>query len=105
MIWSDILSTHLHKLVDALVTEPEVYLYEQLQQKLVERTTLENYKQVIQFMLQHENTSELDLSMYILDISAINPPGLLVTIDSLLEQFTDQDAIEDLEDARKNISG
>lgn len=93
----------LEKMVEALVTESDVVMYESMQKKLIQETTESNYQEVIAMMQDHAMTSQLDLSMYIREISEKNYDGLKVIILSLLEDFTDQDAIDDLEQALKQF--
>ena len=86
-----------------MLTEREVFLYEQLQDKLIEETTEQNYLGIIMSMQAHENVSALDVSMYIAEISSRKYSGLKEIILPLLEKETDVDVIEDLEIALKNL--
>ena len=95
----------LQNLIDYYLTTRNVYGAEDALEKLVELTTKDNYLKIINYIDTHEsNKHELDLSMYIVEIANKEYQDLIPIINTKLKIFTDNDAVEDLEDALKKIN-
>lgn len=90
-------------LVKFYLTTKEVVSFETALDKMATLTTLDNYLKVIDFIDCYPNSTELDLSMYINEISSPEFIGLKKIIEDKLKEFEDIDAIHDLEMALKKI--
>lgn len=95
----------LENLIDHYLTTRNVYGAEDALEKMVALTTKENYLKIINY-IENKNVKkhELDLSMYIVEIARKEYQDLIPIINSKLEKYSDNDAIEDLENALKKIS-
>lgn len=87
----------LDDLIETYVNSRVVFILELALEKLIDYTNPYNYESTIRSIQDHPNSSELDLSMYILEIANPQYSSLTRIIQSLLETFNDKNAIEDLE--------
>lgn len=95
----------IKKLIDFYLTTEHVYSFEAALEKLVSYTNTENYMDITNYILDHTvKVSELDISMYIVEIANKYTVHLLPIITEKLESFTDKDAIEDLQEASNRIT-
>ena len=90
-------------LVKFYLTTKEVVSFETALDKMATLTTVDNYLKVIDYIERFPGSTELDLSMYINEISSLEFVGLEIIIEDKLMQFEDIDAIHDLEMALKKI--
>lgn len=94
----------LKSLIDYYLTSRNVYGVEDALKKMVEHTTKENYLFIIDHIEKKEvKKHDLDLSMYIVEIACKEYQELIPIIKNKLNVYTDNDAIEDLENALKKI--
>jgi hypothetical protein len=92
-------------IIDYYLTSRNVYGTEDALNKMVELTTKENHLQIIDY-IEDKNVKkhELDLSMYLVEIACKEYQELIPIISNKLNQYTDKDAIEDLENALLKIN-
>ena len=86
-------------LIDLYLTSKYVERFELVLEKLAIKTRQENYMYIINKIDADPNSSELDLSLYINEISNINYSELEDFIYSKFALFEDSDAIEGLQEA------
>ncbi|MFN1836295.1 hypothetical protein AB2B38_013625 [Balneola sp. MJW-20] len=98
------MTTDLQQLVRDYVHARNDYMHNVLLEKLVEITKEQNFRQILQLMQSYEITDELDISLYLSEITINDYKGLKNLTQSFLDSFEDPDAIEDLEMAIKNLS-
>ena len=99
------MTKEIKSLIDFYLTTEVVVNFEDALDKLVSLTTKDNYLQIIDYIENCDaKTSELDLSMYIVEIANKEYQELIPIINSKLNKFIDKDAIEDLEVALKKIN-
>ncbi|NVK53010.1 MAG: hypothetical protein HWD85_08750 [Flavobacteriaceae bacterium] len=95
----------IENLIDHYLTTRNVYGAEDALEKMVELTTRENYLHIINYIENKDvKKHELDLSMYIVEIACKEYQDLIPIINSKLKEYSDNDAIEDLENALKKIN-
>lgn len=98
------IDTKIQNLIDYYLTTRNIYGAEDALEKMVELTTKENYLQIINYIENKDvKKHELDLSMYLVEIACKEYQDLIPIINSKLETYSDNDAIEDLENALKKI--
>ena len=95
----------IKKLIDYYLTSRNVYGAEDALEKMVDLTTKENYFLIIDYIEKKEvKKHELDLSMYIVEIACKDYTKLTPIINNKLKEYSDKDAIEDLENALIKIN-
>lgn len=95
----------LENLIDYYLTTRNVYGAEDALEKMVALTTKENYLEIVKYIENKDvKKHELDLSMYLVEIACKEYQDLIPIINSKLEKYSDNDAIEDLENALKKIN-
>lgn len=93
------------QLIDYYLTTRYVYGIEEALKKLVDLTTKENYLQITKYIAdKNVKKSELNLSMFIVEIACKDYQELIPIINNNLKIFKDKDAIEDLEEALQKIN-
>ena len=89
----------INELIDLYLSSRYVDKFELVLEKMVGLTTSENYMYIIDKIDSDSNSTELDLSLYINEISNPNYINLEDFIYSKFWLFKDSDAIEDLREA------
>ncbi|PHR69403.1 MAG: hypothetical protein COA67_10545 [Lutibacter sp.] len=93
----------MDKLINYYMTKTSVDLTEIALERLVYMTNASNYLLIISKIENFPNVSELDLSMYIVEIAQPNYINLITLIHQKLITFKDIDAIDDLNSALQKI--
>jgi hypothetical protein len=91
--------TDIDELIKLYLNSSDPSIYEELLLLLAAKTNEYNYLSIVEFMENQPNCSELDLAMYILEISCPEFIKLIPAINEKLLVFKDKDAMEDLVEA------
>lgn len=90
----------LKELINYYVTTKNVYGVEDCFDTIVNLTTNDNFKQIINLIDKHpEKKLETELTIYINEIAGKNLMGLEQIINKKIKIVTNKDAMEDLEEA------
>lgn len=89
----------IDELIELYLTSKYVEKFELVLEKLVSLTTTRNYNYIISKIDNEPNSTELDLSLYINEISNPKYSDLEGFINSKLSLFKNLDAIEELQEA------
>lgn len=73
-------------------------------EKIATQTNESNYMENINILIDHPNSSELEVALYISEIASPEFKELNGVIKTLLKTYKDQDSIEELEEALQIIS-
>ena len=94
---------NISNLIDFYLTTKEVYSFEQVLDDLVNFTNQENYLQVISKLEKHQYSTEVETSIYLIEISKKSFIGLKEIIKIKQKNYTNKTALKYLEEALMNI--
>ena len=93
----------MKNIISSYTSERDPTSREVLFDLLVEKTTDENYLEVLKILESEEGVLELEISMVIEAIATPNRKDIIPIIKKMLAVSTDEDVLEDLNDALKKI--
>ena len=88
-------------LIVAYVSDRDVYTVEKALDALVGRTTPENFIEISESMRSSADFQEMDLVLYLEELTDIHASDLTDYIEALIRIFEDPKAIEELEAIQK----
>lgn len=94
----------IQKIILAYCTSRDVYTAERALDELVERTTPQNFLNIIQQIEETPGAIEFDATIYMLELIAEKQYDLTNLIHQKLQQYTTQNALDDLKEGLTLIS-
>ena len=94
----------IKKLVFDYLNTKDVYSVERILEELVAETTEDNVIRISELMLSEANFHEMDLVIYLEELTSIKTEDLKTFIDTLTLRFDDQEALSALKTMSERLA-
>jgi hypothetical protein len=91
--------TEINELIDYYLTSKVVFTQEEVFNKLVLLSSENNYKKIISKLENYSNDTEIETTIYLIEIANKKFIGFKEILQEKLKTYTNKDAIENLNEA------